>query len=395
MTILLCLVAQAHAQERAAPHIDNMQGSMDKLYNRALEENLRTDLETTVVAKPPKGQRGAAPSPAPSFPTQPGKAPAAKEKEYTSAPAPPRMSKAEEEELEQAEEGVQEESQENFGKLSNDAASQIGGQYQTLVKKVQAEYENDIKNLVASVEEESKSAMTKIQAEVNHTSKDEVKQTVIKYMGKQALQTLINEVQSRGNADLEKVVDTVKKEGMGNLQGIINETQKAGLADLKQLVAQFKANSTGKLPKAEIKKLAVGINATGEYNLEELIVEIYYQAKQNEENLEEGIVGKGQDDLNDLINEVYSNGMAQLEKMLQQTEPKSVKGKGKGKGPGMVPAAAGGPGLVAQSSYSVGSISAPLMIGLFIGSGMTFAVFHLRRVASASKEPLPDTYSLF
>eukprot|EP00746_Dinoflagellata_sp_MGD_P164394 gnl/MRDRNA2_/MRDRNA2_92997_c0_seq1.p1 gnl/MRDRNA2_/MRDRNA2_92997_c0~~gnl/MRDRNA2_/MRDRNA2_92997_c0_seq1.p1 ORF type:complete len:397 (+),score=128.88 gnl/MRDRNA2_/MRDRNA2_92997_c0_seq1:104-1294(+) len=389
--IFICaFVGYAHAEE-----------SVERLMNRAFTANLHADLEKTVAAKPPRGAAGTGGAAGPAGPAGPaGAAQAAeaaaekRERAYAPKPQGPTLSPQQQEELETLEEDVQEEMGSKMDDLAQEDAEKIRGNYPAIVSKVKSQYTKEMKNLMSSMQEESQAAMDKIGYEVNSTKKQDVKGIVIKYMGKQALTQLINEVEKKGKEDLEKIVQEVQKAKTNvNLKQIVNDTEKQGLASLQKIVTQFKANATGVLPAADVKKLAMSINETGEYNLEELIIQVEMQGAEEKEGLEQSIAENGQEDLEEIINEVYSKGMSQLETMLKEVQP--VKGQGPGKAPatakGMSKVAVGA-NLMAQPSGSSVSLSATMMFGLFAGTGVTLFLLSHRRNAVSGKEPLLRMY---
>jgi len=413
--ILICaFVGYAHAEEQTAHRESDLQGFTDRLMNRALTANLHADLENTVAAKPPRG--GAAPGGAapagpsagaqaePSEPASPQAAEEAalkKEEEESEAqeyatpkPQGPTLSPQQEKDGEtlsaEAEEDMQGEMQEAQQKEAAELKS-AAPNYQGVMSKVKEQWSGEMKNLMSSMMEESDAAMEKISAQVNSTKKTGAKEVVIKYMGKQELQQLLSDCEKRGKEDVEKIVQEVKAAGGSkvNVKEIVKNTQTKGMADLKQLVTQFKANATGELPPAKIKQMAADINATGAFSLDALVLEVAYaDAPPSKGEIEQGVAQQAQEDLEEIIQEVYERGMSQLNEMLQKVDSA---GKQPAEAKSMRKVAVG-ESLMAQSSDSSVSFSAAMMIGFVAGTGVTLFLLHLRRTGAPGKEPLLPQY---
>merc|ERR1711904_661068 len=162
-----------------------------------------------------------------------------------------------------------------------------------------------------------------------------------------------------------------KSEGKGDRKKLIEEFKSEGKDDLEKLVSEIK--SKGKeisMDKKDLQALVSQVNATFQYNLQQALVEVYLNDKDDMESIEEEIYENDKEDVKQVVNEAYDVSVNYLEKLEDEVESKGKKA---------APAAESkltrsqSTELFAQNIHNVLSSPAVLLIGFIAGNAVTIA----------------------
>merc|ERR1711904_752140 len=176
-----------------------------------------------------------------------------------------------------------------------------------------------------------------------------------------------------------------KSEGKGDRKKLIEEFKSEGKDDLEKLVSEIK--SKGKeisMDKKDLQALVSQVNATFQYNLQQALVEVYLNDKDDMESIEEEIYEDDKEDVDHVVNEAYDASVTNLQKLEDEVESKGKEAASSGRG-----TQSQSTELFAETFHNVLSFPAVALIGYLAGNAVTIAVLRLRRSAfTAFKEPL-------